>query len=181
MKLKRREKSHGSAPAPSEDPPVDRVETLLAETSDAPRPLPTAAAVTLGTLAGWDETGRPLVAFGGSPSPERTAALTTVPIAAEDVGREVAVLFVGGDAARLLIVGVIQPPKPVAPAPVMGKVEASVDGERLEFTAGREIVFRCGNASITLTKAGKVLIQGAYLLSRSSGVNRIKGGSVQIN
>ena len=63
----------------------------------------------------------------------------------------------------------------------MGKVEASLGGERLEFTAGREIVFRCGDASITLTKAGKVLIQGAYLLSRSSGVNRIKGGSVQIN
>ena len=32
-----------------------------------------------------------------------------------------------------------------------------------------------------LTRAGKVLIQGAYLLSRSTGVNRIKGGSVQIN
>ena len=28
---------------------------------------------------------------------------------------------------------------------------------------------------------GKVLIRGTYLLSRSSGVNRIKGGSVQIN
>ena len=40
---------------------------------------------------------------------------------------------------------------------------------------------RCGKASITLTRAGKVLIRGAYLLSRSSGVNRIKGGSVQIN
>ena len=44
-----------------------------------------------------------------------------------------------------------------------------------------EIVFECGKASITLTKSGKILIRGAYLLSRSSGVNRIKGGSVQIN
>jgi hypothetical protein len=34
---------------------------------------------------------------------------------------------------------------------------------------------------LTLTHAGKVLIRGAYVLSRSSGVNRIKGGSVQIN
>ena len=31
------------------------------------------------------------------------------------------------------------------------------------------------------TKAGKVILGGAYVLSRSSGVNRIKGGSVQIN
>ena len=33
----------------------------------------------------------------------------------------------------------------------------------------------------SLTKAGKVLIHGAYVSNRSSGVMRIKGGSVQIN
>ena len=31
------------------------------------------------------------------------------------------------------------------------------------------------------TRAGKVLVRGAYVSSRSSGVQRIKGGSVQIN
>ena len=56
-----------------------------------------------------------------------------------------------------------------------------IDGKRVSFDAKEEIVLRCGKASITLTKAGKVLIRGAYLLNRSSGVNRIKGGSVQIN
>lgn len=59
--------------------------------------------------------------------------------------------------------------------------ELESDGERLVLTAEREIVLRCGRASLTLTRAGKVLIRGAYVLSRSSGVNRIKGGSVQIN
>ena len=49
------------------------------------------------------------------------------------------------------------------------------------LTAEREIELRCGKSSLVLTRAGKVLIRGAYLLSRSSGVNRIKGGSVQIN
>ena len=60
-------------------------------------------------------------------------------------------------------------------------IEAKVDGRRVEFTAEQEIVFRCGKASIILTRAGKVLIEGEYVLTRSSGVNRIKGGSVQIN
>jgi hypothetical protein len=59
--------------------------------------------------------------------------------------------------------------------------EAAVVPERLELTASREIVLRCGDASITLTRAGKIILRGAYLLSRSSGVNKIKGGSVQIN
>lgn len=56
-----------------------------------------------------------------------------------------------------------------------------VDGRRVTFDAKEQIELRCGKASITLTRAGKILIRGAYLLSRSSGVNRIKGGSVQLN
>ena len=56
-----------------------------------------------------------------------------------------------------------------------------VDGRRVTFDASEQIELRCGKASIILTRAGKVLIRGAYLLSRSSGVNRIKGGSVQLN
>lgn len=59
--------------------------------------------------------------------------------------------------------------------------DVMIDGKRITFDAQEEIVLRCGKSSITLTKAGKVLIRGAYLLTRSSGVNRIKGGSVQIN
>lgn len=56
-----------------------------------------------------------------------------------------------------------------------------IDGRRFTFNAKEQIELRCGKSSITLTRAGKVLIRGAYLLNRSSGVNRIKGGSVQIN
>jgi hypothetical protein len=43
------------------------------------------------------------------------------------------------------------------------------------------VVLRCGKASITLTKAGKIIIDGAYVSHRSSGVLRLRGGSVQIN
>ena len=72
-----------------------------------------------------------------------------------------------------------------APVPLLvnrNKVDdVHIDGQRVIFDAKKEIVLRCGKSSITLTRAGKVLIRGAYLLNRSSGVNRIKGGSVQIN
>jgi hypothetical protein len=62
-----------------------------------------------------------------------------------------------------------------------GQVEVDVDDKRMLITAKEQLVLRCGKASITLTKAGKVMIEGNYVLSRSSGVNRIKGGSVQLN
>ncbi len=55
------------------------------------------------------------------------------------------------------------------------------DGERVLVTAEREIVLRCGEASLTLTRAGKVLIKGKYIVSRSSGYNKIKGAAVDIN
>ena len=48
-------------------------------------------------------------------------------------------------------------------------------------SAKEQLVLRCGKASITLTKAGKVLIEGSYVSSRSTGVNRVKGGSIQLN
>lgn len=56
-----------------------------------------------------------------------------------------------------------------------------LDGQRVVLEGKQEIVFKCGEASITLTKAGKILIRGKYLLNRSTGVNRIMGGSVQVN
>jgi hypothetical protein len=92
-----------------------------------------------------------------------------------DVGKEVVLIFANGRIEEPIIVGILQPP------PGAGSVRVKADEERLTLTAAKEIVLECGEASITLTKAGKVLIRGAYILSRSSGVNRIKGGSVQIN
>jgi len=62
-----------------------------------------------------------------------------------------------------------------------GRVEVDADGERMIVSAKEQVVLRCGKASITLTKTGKVLIEGAYISSRSTGVNRIKGGSIQLN
>ena len=56
-----------------------------------------------------------------------------------------------------------------------------VDGRRVVLEGQEEVVLKCGEASVTLTRNGKVVIRGKYLLSRSSGVNRILGGSVHVN
>jgi hypothetical protein len=97
------------------------------------------------------------------------------------IGREVVLVFEGADPQRPIIVGCMQRadgwPLPAQP----GQVEVDVDGARLMVSAKEELVLRCGKASITLTRSGKVLIQGAYVSNRSSGVMRIKGGSIQLN
>jgi len=145
--------------------------------------------VSIGKLCGFDTSGAPLVDFPENAAGTPVSARSTIAPEASDVGREVALLFEGGDARRPVLVGCLLQPRPsleIEPVNESGAAQAvpregALDGERLVFTAKEEIVLRCGNACITLTKSGKVLIRGEYLLSRSSGVNRIKGGSVQIN
>jgi hypothetical protein len=135
----------------------------------------------IGTLSGWGQNGAPLVDFPGNPSGTPIEARTTAALARDANGRDVALLFEGGDPARPICVGLLRETSTTLDVPLSGAVDARVDGERIVFTADKEIVLRCGKATIVLTREGKVLLRGAYLLSRSSGVNRIKGGSVQIN
>lgn len=135
--------------------------------------------VVRGLLVTIAEDGTPMVDFDGNPRKEPVPAISTIAIAQSDTAREIVLMFEDADAHRPIILGLVQ-----SPASLPGQAlpsEVSLDGERVTLTAEKEIVLRCGQASITLTRAGKVLIRGAYLLSRSSGVNRIKGGSVQIN
>ncbi len=137
--------------------------------------------VVIGALVALDEACQARVAVPGNPKLEAIRARSTAVLTREHLGRQVALLFEGGDPARPLIVGLIHHPQNQPKGGNATALIAEIDGGRLVLNAEHEIVLRCGKASITLTKAGKVLIQGDFVSSRSSGVNRIKGGSVQIN
>jgi hypothetical protein len=141
---------------------------------DSPSVPETAACPAVGLLFGLDDHGVPLVSFDGVPGGMPVPSRSVVPLSSADVGRDVVLLFERGDSARPLVMGVLRAPRPEP-------VHTEIDGEKLVFTADREIVLRCGEASLTLTRAGKVLIQGTYILTRSSGANRIKGAVVEIN
>jgi hypothetical protein len=143
---------------------------------------PPLTGVVVGRLVDLGDHGEPLVDFEDNPRDVPLRAEATSAIGPADIGGEVALLFADGDAERPILIGPLVRPQTAAPAaPEPSPLQATVDGERLEFTAGKEIVLRCGRASITLTRAGKILIRGCYILSRSAGVNRIKGGSIQLN
>jgi hypothetical protein len=123
----------------------------------------------------------PLVVYPGQPGTQALSARSTVDLHGPHIGKQVVLAFEHGDPLRPIVVGVLcgQPGWPVEQQ--SSPVAVDADGLRMIVGAKDQLVIRCGKASITLTKAGKVLIEGAYLLSRSTGVNRIKGGSVQLN
>jgi hypothetical protein len=114
---------------------------------------------------------------------ELVAARTTVPVPADRVGATAVVVFENGDARLPIVIGLIERGRPACDEATSATPPASADTncERLAFTAQRELTLRCGDASITLTRGGKVVIAGHYILTRSTGYNRIKGAVIDIN
>jgi hypothetical protein len=131
--------------------------------------------IAIGTVVALSEAGEPLVEFSGNLRSGPIAAQTVTPVHLEHVGREVALMFEGGNPSSPIVLGLIQIPG------ARPTVEAQVDQNRVVIEAESEIELRCGDASILLSRDGKIRIRGKDLLSRSSGGNRIKGGSVRIN
>lgn len=154
------------------------LEMILAEGPGSPPALaPRVDGVVVGRVASVDASGAVRVTFPGAPE-EGFPASAMTPLAEADKGCEVALMFENGNPRRPCVMG-----KMVSPlaASASDEAEAAADGRRVEIKAENEIVLRCGESSITLTKSGKIILRGAYVLSRSTGVNRIQGGSVQIN
>lgn len=142
--------------------------------------------VVIGRLVGLDQGADVLVDWPGCPVSGGQKARVMTSIAPNDVGRGVALLFEGGDPAKPVVMGLLfQGHHAAVAGPTIefspDGAEAIVDGERVVISAEKDIVLQCGKASITLTRAGKIILRGEYVSSRASGVHRIQGGSVQIN
>ncbi|MFO0633049.1 MAG: DUF6484 domain-containing protein [Nannocystaceae bacterium] len=136
----------------------------------------------MGTLVAHDRDGLGVDVPDNPGGPVR--ARLARPLGAEQIARAledrsgVVLMFEHGDPAQPLVVGLVQPVRPPQPADA---AVAHVDGKRVELVAQDEIVLRCGTASITMRRNGRIVIRGTYVETRASGVNRIRGGSVAIN
>ncbi|MCE6968754.1 hypothetical protein [Cereibacter sphaeroides] len=111
------------------------------------------------------EDGRLGVTLDGRVVPARFCVAGSV----ADAGAEAVV-------ARLeegpVVLGILRPAR---------ETEVVIDGNRLTLEATREIVLRCGQASLTLSADGSVTVLGTRILSRAGGVNRLQGASVHLN
>jgi hypothetical protein len=148
----------------------------LKAVSAEPSRLPERTGAVVGQVSAF-RNGELFVEFADNPFHTALRARTTVPPGPELVGRDVMLVFEKGDPRLPIITGVLQPPAEQR-SPT---VEMTVDGEQVRVRGSQQIVLECGRASITLTRAGKVLIKGTYVSSQSTGVHRIKGGSLQLN
>ena len=157
--------------------------------------------IIIGTIQGIDKDGQTLVDFLVNKSVEGIPAISTISVSHQLIGRQVALLFAEGNLNNPVIMGLIHSPLDemlenfelsadldnqqkahhTTQANTLSTEQVVIDGKRIVIEGQEEIVLKCGESSITLTKAGKIMIRGKYLLNRSTGVNRIMGGSVQVN
>lgn len=128
-----------------------------------------------GTLSGFAPSGEPLVGVPGEDAPVSLRARTCMALGSRDVGRTAVLMFEASHPDSPIIIGLLQPPRREKPT------EVDVDGRTILLTGQETIELRCGEASITLNRDGKVVIRGHHVVSHASGVNRIRGGSVQLN
>lgn len=141
----------------------------------------TGVGVRIGELVGLTNNDRtPLVTYPGRHDSAALRARTVVDLRGAHIGREVVLMFEGGNPDAPIVMGVLRDTGwPLATQPA--QVEVDADGDRMVVKVAEELVLRCGRASITLTKAGKVLVEGTYISHRSSGSVRVKGASVELN
>ena len=148
--------------------------------SAVPAALPSASTAR---LHGFDLGERPLLVGLPRLPHEIIAGRTTIPLLRTHIGSTVVLVFDEGDVRRPIVIGVLEQsrsgmPGAAIPPPL---VTAQIDDHSLVLRAERTIVLECGDASITLTRAGKVVIKGTDVVSRSTRSNKIRGASVEIN
>ncbi len=144
----------------------------------------------IGRIAGAGTQGEVLVEYNGyGPYPARML----VGISSSELsrprqrGRELLLVFENGDPGKPIIIGLMADPlEELISLEIAGeKTEEPrnvlIDGRQIVIEAEDEVVLKCGKGSIQIRKDGKIIIKGTDLLSRSSGPQRIRGASVNIN
>jgi hypothetical protein len=149
-----------------------------------------AAGACIGRVVSF-EAGQVCVEFEGN---MRGPLVARVSAAIDDVAlaeaarekQDVVLLFEGGSPTRPLLVGVLRSATPLVDASLAGPLPqgekvARVDGRRVVIEGHEEVVLRCGKASLTLQRNGRVVLRGVNVISQAEEVQKIRGGKVQIN
>jgi hypothetical protein len=122
-----------------------------------------APAAYVAKLVGVSPDGTPVVRVDESVC--GIPARSCVVLGSDDIDRDVVVVYEGGSREKPIIMGVIRRPG---------------DSRTIVLAADESITLRCGQSSLTLSD-DRVVVRGLHVVTHASGVNRIRGGSVQIN
>lgn len=169
-----------SEPALPHAQPVDPLAELLCTAAGQRAKVPPVVVGQL--LALTDGRATALVAFDGQPTEAAVPARTTVDLFPDQIGHEVLLTFERLDRTRPIVMGVLRRPAEPATLNAAGQhVDVRADGQRLTVKAKDELVLQCGRSTIVLSADGRLELRADVIVSQAAEVNRIRGGSVQLN
>ncbi|PCJ39014.1 MAG: hypothetical protein COA99_10875 [Moraxellaceae bacterium] len=152
--------------------------------SNAERQTP---ASMVGRLVELREDGVALVDYPGNTlGPLVAQSIITLAPSQAVKNQSLMLMFDNQQADKPVIMGVVQSQLVSNEKQTMtlqnGRPDAAlVDGKTIHIDAKDEIQLICGKSSVILRKDGKIVIKGTNILSRSSGANKIKGASINLN
>ncbi len=145
--------------------------------------------VVIGELLVLPEGEPPRVRWEGGPA-EGVPAMSVVPLDQDHIGAPLA-LTLGSGLSQPLILGLLWQPGVPQFAPSAATTNRPDRGltverdgglaEEVVIGAAEQLTLHCGEASITLTADGQILLRGEYISSHATGTQRIKGAAVRIN
>ena len=144
----------------------------------------------IGRIAGAGPQGEVFVEYNGyGPYPARMlAGISSRELSRpRQRGRELLLVFENGDPGKPIIIGLMADPlEELISLEIAGEKREEpcnvlIDGRQIVIEAEDEVFLKCGKGSIQIRKDGKITIKGTDLLSRSSGPQRIRGASININ
>lgn len=152
---------------------------------------PRVAEIELARIVSVDAHGDAMLRLERTPQHGVVRALSTGRLDAGCIGRLAAVAFIGGDPARPLILGMLRPEAveaaSIATVPAGAALtNASLAGDaapaaRTVVEARESLVFRCGEASLTLQRDGRLVLRGKDIVSYATATHRIRGAIVELN
>jgi hypothetical protein len=127
---------------------------------------------SIAKVVGFDVEGYPCLQTDAG---LKESAESMIPINDSLLNQLVVVVPLTGVEKSMLILGRLY-----APGEETGSAIVEENG-KTTIRASRELLLRCGEATINMKSTGKITIRGKYVLSLSSGVNAVKGAVVEIN
>jgi hypothetical protein len=138
-----------------------------------------------GRLDGLDAEGRVLFLAASESAPRVVSIGLPLPdgavVKAARTGRR-AFALAADDGSPPILVGLLRERVAARERDALpGELEVRLDGETLRLSADSSLELRCGKARLVLRKDGRVTLEGAHIVSASTGPHRLKGATIALN
>ena len=96
-------------------------------------------------------------------------------------GVDVAFISENGDEQTGFVLGIIERPDAIPSSVASATIDRDGEASIIKIQARQRLELTCGRAALTMNADGTVVLKGTTVVSRASGLNKIRGAAVRIN